>query len=100
MTAYDARYPRNRCVRFGQSRFGPVTRTALDGRVWWCMRDFREHEYVPWHKFRFRRQAVAQLLVDLRHNRLPYEPDPGFSREWLESRSLEQLASLLRRRPR
>lgn len=100
MTAYDTRYPQNRCIRFGQSRFGPVKRTALDGRVWWCMRDFRKHNYVSWYKFRFRRQAIAQLPVDLRHSRLPYEPDPGFSQDWLESRSLAQLAALMKRRAR
>ena len=99
MTAYNARYPQNRCVRFGQSRFGPVKRTALDNKVWWFTRDFREHKYVPWHMFRFRRQAIAQLLVDLQHNWLPYEPDPGFSRDWLESRPFVELASLMKQKP-
>ena len=101
MRTCDRRYPQCMCDRFGQSRFGPVKRTALDGKVWWCMRDFREHKYVPWYKFRFRRQAITQLLVDLRHNRLPYDPDPGFSKEWLMGRSLDEISYLVRhRRPK
>lgn len=100
MTAHGIRYPQCRCVRFGQSRFGPSKRTALDGKGWWCMYDYKDHAYVTWCRFRTRREALVQLAIDLRHNRLPYEPDPGFSREWLESRSPAELASLMKRRPR
>lgn len=100
MTAYNARYPQNRCVRFGQSRFGPVTRTALDGRTWWCMRDFKKHRYVPWYKFPRRRPALVQLAIDFRHDRLPYEPDPGFGQDWLKSRTAEEVADLVDRRAR
>lgn len=92
------RYPQNQCIRFGQSRFGPVKHGALDGKVWWCMYDFKEHKYIPGQRFWRRRQALVQLAIDLRHNRLPYEPDPGFSQDWLKSKSAEEVADLMDRR--
>lgn len=92
------RYPRNQCMRFGQSRFGPVKRSALDGRVWWRIYDFKEHGCVPGYRFRKRRQALVQLVADLRGSRLPYEPDPGFGRDWLKSRPGEEIADLVDRK--
>ena len=89
-------YPRNPCMRFGQSRFGPVKRTALDGKAWWCMYDYRDKAYVTWGRFKTRRQALVQLAIDLQHNRLPYEPDPGFSRDWLLSRTIEEVRGLVK----
>ena len=47
-------YPRNPCMRFGQSRFGPVKRTALDGKAWWCMYDYHDNAYVTWYRFKRR----------------------------------------------
>lgn len=91
-------YPQNPCIRFGQSRFGPVKRRALDGRVWWCMYDYRKKEYVSWYKFTKRKRALAHLSGDLRRNDLPYEPDPGFSRDWLLSRTVEEIRDLMNRR--
>lgn len=88
-------YVHNRCRRFKQSRFGPAQATAPDGKKWWGMFDFKKNEYVPWCKFRLRRQAIVQLAIDLRHNRLPYEPDPGFDLDWLKSRSTEEIADMI-----
>lgn len=91
-------YQQNPCIRFGQSRFGPSKRTALDGKVWWCLYDYRDHAYVTWYRFRRRRQALVQLAMDLRHGRLPYEPDPGFSPGWLRARTAMEVADLADKR--
>lgn len=91
----DRRYPQCRCARFGQSRFGPVKHTALDGFVWWDVYDYAKGEYVSWYKFRKRRLALVQLAMDFRHKRLPYEPDPGFSKDWLSRRTAPEIAYLI-----
>ena len=89
-------YPQNQCIRFGQSRFGPLKRGALDGKVWWCMYDYRKKEYVTWGRFKTRRQALVQLAIDLRLNRLPYEPDPGFYHGWLAERGDAEVMDLIK----
>lgn len=91
-------YPLNQCTRFGQSRFGPVKRGAIDGKVWWCMYDYADRKYVTWYRFRTRRQALVQLAMDLRSNRLPYEPDPGFGPGWLRARTAPEVADLVDKR--
>ena len=96
MKTHELRYPQCRCARFGQSRFEPVKRTALDGKVWWCMRDHRKKEYVPWYyKFKTRREALVQLAIDFKHGRIPHEPDPGFDKDWLVALSAEDVAWLM-----
>ena len=90
----DRRYPQCRCVRFGQSRFEPVKRTALDGKVWWVILDHFTGEY-HWSKFTKRRQALAHLAIELWYGSLPYNPDPGFSKAWLMRRSLKELVYLV-----
>lgn len=97
MRTCDRRYPQCRCARFGQSRFGPVMRTALDGKKWWGIFDYFTGEH-DWSRFKKRRQALVHLAIELRHCRLPYEPDPGFSKEWLMGRSLEEMSYLVRHR--
>lgn len=92
------RHPENPCIRFGQSRFGPSKRTALDGKAWWCMYDYRDKAYVTWYRFRTRRQALVQLAMDLRSERLPYEPDPGFCPGWLKARTAPEVADLVDKR--
>lgn len=91
-------YQQNPCIRFGQSRFGPSKRTAIDGNVWWCMYDYRDNAYVTWYRFRTRRQALVQLAMDLRSKRLPYEPDPGFCPGWLKARTAPEVADLVDKR--
>lgn len=90
-------YPQCRCARFGQSRCEPVQRTALDGKAWWCIIDHftGEHDYS---KFKKRRQALVHLAIEFRHNRLPYEPDPGFCPGWLKARTAAEVADLVDKR--
>lgn len=92
--ASDRWYPQCRCVRFGQSRFEPVKRTALDGKLWWCLFDHFKGEH-DFGKFKKRRQALVHLVIELRHRRLPYEPDPGFSKDWLLRRTAPEVAYLI-----
>ena len=94
MKARDRSYPQCRCARFGQSRFEPVRRTALDGKAWWCILDHFTGEY-DCSRFKKRRQAIVRLAIELRHGRLPYDPDPGFSKEWLMRRSSDEMAYLV-----
>jgi hypothetical protein len=94
MRTCDHRYPQCRCVRFGQSRLEPLKRTALDGKVWWVIFDHFKGEH-DWSRFPKRRQALAHLAIELRHGRLPYDPDPGFSKAWLMRRSLKEMVYLV-----
>ena len=98
MRTYDRTYPQCRCARFGQSRFDPVKRTALDGKVWWCLYDRRKNEYVAWYKKKMRRHVLVQLVIDFMHGRLPYDPDPGFSMEWLIGRTAPEIGYLVNHR--
>lgn len=91
-------YQQNQCIRFGQSRFGPSKRTAIDGKAWWCMYDYKDNAYVTWYRFKTRKRALVQLAIDLRKNRLQYEPDPGFSREWLGTMTDAEIKDLVNRR--
>ena len=95
MRTCDRMYPQCRCARFGQSRFGPAQRTALDGKVWWCIFDYATGKYVPGYKFNKRRQALVHLVIDFRHGWLPYDPDPGFSKDWLMGRTAPEIAYLI-----
>ena len=94
MRRCDRRYQQCRCVRFGQSRLEPLRRTALDGEKWWCIFDHFTGEYY-YYRFKKRRQALVRLAIELRHGRLPYDPDPGFSKEWLMERSQKEMAYLV-----
>ena len=94
MRTCDRRYPQCRCVRFGQSRFEPAKRTALDGKVWWCLFDHFKGEY-DFGRFYKRRQVLVHLAIELRHGRLPYDPDPGFSKDWLLKRTASEVAYLV-----
>lgn len=38
--------------------------------------------------------------IDFRHDRLPYEPDPGFGQDWLKSKTAKEVAALVDRRAR
>lgn len=86
-TKYRSEYP---CC--GQSRFEPVKRGALDGKVWWCVYDNKEKMWRPGHRHRTRRDAVLSLLMNFRHERMPFEPDDERKGlKWLKSlTSLEQ----------
>ncbi len=61
---------RRKC-RLGKARFVPSKRTAIDGRVWWCIFDKKEQRYVPGTRARLRRQIESAIVLDMRHGRLP-----------------------------
>ena len=86
MGRYRSDYP---CC--GQSRFEPVKRTAIDGRVWWCAWDHKKGRYI-YGKHKTRKDCVLSLYMNFRHERLPFEPDDKRKGlKWLKSlTSLEQ----------
>lgn len=43
-------------------RFEPRKRTALDGRVWWCVFDLESMKYVP--AYRFSKKKDAQYFIE------------------------------------
>lgn len=53
------------------ARFVPAKRTALDGRVWWCVFDKKELRYVPGMKARLRKEIESAIILDMKHGRLP-----------------------------
>ena len=69
---YNSSYP---CC--GQSRFEPLKRTALDGKVWWCIFDHRMADWVRGERYKTRRAVVNALTLDFYHRRRPFEPDVG-----------------------
>lgn len=42
----------------GQMRYSAEKRTALDGKVWWCIFDHKENKYLEGHK------SVARYLME------------------------------------
>ena len=59
----------------GQSRFDPVTRSALDGKVWFGVYDNKENLWITGNKYRTRMDEVLSLLMNFGNERLPFEPD-------------------------
>ena len=57
---------RRKC-RLGRVRFVPAKRTALDGRVWWCIFDNKEQRYVPGTRARLRKQIESAIVLDMKH---------------------------------
>ena len=77
---YASAYP---CC--GQSRFEPVRRTALDGKVWWCAYDNRRSVFVQGLRRTTRRALVLDLLMAFQHDRLTFEADNNaFGIAWLK----------------
>ena len=82
------RYPQ--CTRpcLGQSRFEPLKRTALDGKVWWCVFDNKPPtRYIAGAKFKTRKSCVIHIWQEMVGGRLPFEPDD-------DRRDLVQLKNL------
>lgn len=58
----------------GQMRYSAEKRTALDGKVWWCIFDHKENKYLAGHK------SVARYLMEdwmgraIRKGELEVEP--------------------------
>ena len=75
----------------GQSRFGPVRRTALDGKVWWRIYDHAipVDNWIGGLKFKTRKDCVVCIWQELVHGRLPFEPDDDrHDIEWLKKEGL------------
>lgn len=79
---------------FGQSRYEPVKREALDGKVWWCLWDNRNYQFLC-GRYETRRALLVHLMINLKHNHVPFEPDdPKKGMAWLmRCKTLEQALS-------
>ena len=48
-----------------ESRFVPMKRTALDGRVWWCVWDCLRGQYSTFlYHGKYKRKKDAQFAID------------------------------------
>lgn len=62
----------------GQMRYSAEKRTALDGKVWWCIFDHKENKYLEGHK------SVARYLMEdwmgraIRRGELPTDKSDFF----------------------
>lgn len=77
---YASAYP---CC--GQSRFEPLRRRALDGKLWWCAYDNRMGSFVRGMRRPTRRAIVLDLFLAFRNKRLTFEADNNtFGMAWLK----------------
>jgi len=78
----------------GQSRYAPVKRQAIDGKIWWCVWDNKFLQWTAVCKHRTRKETVLSILMGLRMGRLQFEPDDGRKDiEWLKRINLEAALS-------
>ena len=57
----------------GQLRFTAEKRTAIDGKVWWCIHDNEKGRYVP-SKFRTRVECEAEITRKLQTREFDFVP--------------------------
>ena len=92
---YASAYP---CC--GQSRFEPLRRRALDGKLWWCAYDNRMGNFVRGMRRPTRRAIVLDLFLAFRNKRLTFEADNNkLGMAWLKGlTSLDQALRDVRNR--
>ena len=55
----------------GQMRYSAEKRTALDGRVWWCIFDHKECKYIAGYKYSTRTECEGLIGGMVRAGELP-----------------------------
>ena len=55
----------------GQMRYSAEKRTALDGKVWWCIFDHKERKYIAGYKYRMRAECEGSIGRMVRGGELP-----------------------------
>ena len=55
----------------GQLRYSAEKRTALDGKVWWCIYDRKERKYVAGYKYRMMAECKGAIGRAIRGGELP-----------------------------
>lgn len=55
----------------GQMRYSAEKRTALDGKVWWCIFDHKECKYIAGYKYRTRTECEGLIGGMVRAGELP-----------------------------
>lgn len=79
------KYGQSRYPCLGQSRFEPIQRQHLDEKWWWCVYDHKDHRWIPGYRCHTRRKCLLNMMMDFRHERLPFEPDNDLRGiEWLK----------------
>lgn len=58
----------------GQLRFVAAKRTAVDGKVWWCIFDNEKIEYVRGLKYKMKLECEAAITHKLEKGELPFVP--------------------------
>ena len=58
----------------GQLRYSAEKRTALDGKVWWCIFDHKKNEYIAGHKSVARYLMTDYIERAIRKGELEVEP--------------------------
>lgn len=58
----------------GQLRFVASKRTAVDGKVWWCIFDNENIEYVRGSKYKMKLECEAAIKHKLEKGELPFVP--------------------------
>ena len=70
----------------GQLRYSAEKRTALDGKVWWCIFDHKECKYIAGSKYRMMAECRMMIGRMVRAGELPadksdfYEDPNGFKK--------------------
>lgn len=67
----------------GQMRYSAEKRTALDGKVWWCIFDRKDRKYIAGYKYKMRAECEGSIGRKVRQGELPtdkgdYLADPRF----------------------
>ena len=55
----------------GQMRYSAEKRTALDGKVWWCIFDHKECKYIVGSKCRMMAECRMMIWLKIRAGELP-----------------------------
>lgn len=62
----------------GQMRYSAEKRTALDGKVWWCIFDHKKCKYVAGYKYRMRAECEGSIGMKIRGGELTVDKSDYF----------------------
>ena len=62
----------------GQMRYSAEKRTALDGKVWWCIFDHKERKYITGCRYKMRVECEGSIERRVRGGELPTDKSDFF----------------------
>lgn len=62
----------------GQMRYSAEKRTAIDGKVWWCIFDHKECKYIAGIKYKMRAECEGSIGRRVRGGELPTDKSDFF----------------------